>query len=286
MNRYDCAIIGSGPAALSSAINLKIRNKNIIIFGDKELSVKINKADTINNYLGISEISGENLNKLFFEHIEKMGIEINQDRVVGIYNMGNYFDIVTRNNIEYESSTVIIATGIQYSKYYDGEEKFIGRGISYCSMCDGLLYKNKNVAIIGDFNNCKGDIEYLSSICANVYYITKKNVEFYVSENVKIINDKIKFIEGDVKVNKLVLENSTIKINGIFIIRDNVMIDQLIPGITTEKGRIIVDRNMHTNIKGCFAAGDVTGKPYQIIKSAGEGNIASFSVLEYLDNIK
>lgn len=285
MVRYDCAIIGSGPAGLSAALNLKIRDKAILVLGTKGLSDKINKAKEINNYLGVSNVSGQKLNDMFMSQIDNLGIDIIDDKAINIYDMGKYFDIVTRNNMEYEASTIIIATGIQYGKYYKGEKDYIGRGVSYCTICDGMLYKNKTVAIVGDIKDCKGDIEFLSSICERVYYITRNTCDiFQNNKKIVVIEDELLEIKGENTVTQIITTNNIIDLDCIFIVRQNIMIEQLIPGIKIDKGHIIVDRYMKTNILRCFAAGDVTGRPYQIIKAAGEGNVASFSVLSYLDD--
>ena len=120
--RYDIAIVGSGPAGLSAAINGKIRNKNIIVFGTKELSGKVNKAPKINNYLGLPGLDGKALKEHFTEHIEKMGITITEERINNIYAMGDYFALMVNEKM-YEASTVILATGVEFTRPIKGEEQ-------------------------------------------------------------------------------------------------------------------------------------------------------------------
>ena len=121
-NRYDVAIIGTGPAGLSAAITLKIRNKNIILFGSKDLSSKVAKAHEIQNYLGLPAISGEALAKKFASHIESMGIEITQEQITTVYSMGDYYSLLSKNNQMYDVSAVILATGVNFGKPYPGEK--------------------------------------------------------------------------------------------------------------------------------------------------------------------
>ena len=139
MERYDIAIIGTGPAGLEAAVTAKIRNKNILLFGNKSLSNKIEKAHTIKNYLGLPEISGEDLQNSFKKHLEQMEIEITEDKVNAVYSMGNYFAIQGHGGI-YEATAVILACGLSTVKEFSGELENLGRGVSYCATCDGMLY--------------------------------------------------------------------------------------------------------------------------------------------------
>ena len=144
--RYDIAIIGSGPAGLSAAINAKIRNKTIIMFGNDNLSNKLVKAPSIDNYLGFYDISGDELKDKFKSHIDSMDISIENKRINNIYAMGEYFTIMSGNDM-YEATTVILATGVEYTRPIKGEEEFLGRGVGYCATCDAPLYRNKKVAV-------------------------------------------------------------------------------------------------------------------------------------------
>ena len=141
MERYDIAIVGSGPAGLSAALNAKIRNKKFIIFGNKELSHKLSKAPKINIYLGFYGVNGADVK-------DKLGIEITEERVNNIYAMGDYFALMVNEKM-YEATTVILATGMEYTKPIKGEEELIGKGVGYCATCDAPLYKGKTVTIIG-----------------------------------------------------------------------------------------------------------------------------------------
>ena len=127
--RYDIAIIGSGPAGLSAAVNAKIRNKSFIIFGNKTLSNKIEKAPSIDNYLGLYNISGGELKERFENHINAMDIEIDEHKITNVYAMGDYFALTSGSEM-FEATTVIIAIGTDSAKSIEGEDTFLGRGVS------------------------------------------------------------------------------------------------------------------------------------------------------------
>ncbi|MGX9755413.1 NAD(P)/FAD-dependent oxidoreductase [Clostridioides difficile] len=283
--RYDIAIIGSGPAGLAAAVNAKIRNKNIILFGSEDISQKLIKAPSIDNYLGISNISGLDLKNKFKNHIEDMGIKITQKRINNVYSMGEYFTLVSGNDT-YESTTVILATGIEYGKMLKGEEDFLGKGVGYCATCDAMLYRNKKVAIIGYNNEAEEEANFLSEIASNVYYIPMYKLENKLNNNINIIDDRPVEIKGEKLVNKLVLKNSELDIEGIFIIKDSVSPKYMVPGLEVEGSHIKSDKNMNTNIEGLYVAGDCAGKPYQYLKSAGQGQTAVSSAISHLDKQK
>ena len=123
MERYDIAIIGTGPAGLEAAITARIRNKKIILFGNKNLSLKVEKAHTIQNYLGLPDIGGEELKAAYEAHLKAMEIEITEDRINAVYAMGEYFGL-QGNGTNYEAQAVILATGVSTAKAYPGEEQF------------------------------------------------------------------------------------------------------------------------------------------------------------------
>ncbi|WP_297439317.1 NAD(P)/FAD-dependent oxidoreductase [uncultured Clostridium sp.] len=282
--RFDIAIIGSGPAGLSAALNAKIRNKSFILFGNKNLSAKITKAPKINNYLGFYGMTGQEIGEQFKEHIKSMDIEITEKRIDSIYSMGEYFALMS-NNETIEATSIILATGVEYSKPFKGEEEFLGRGVGYCATCDAPLYKEKIVTIIGYNKEAEEETDFVSELASKVYYIPMYKTDYVGNENVEIVNDKPVEIQGAFKANKLILKNREIETDGIFLLKDSISPGQLVPGLKVENGHIEVDRTMKTNLPGCFAAGDCVGKPYQYIKAAGEGNIASLSAASYLANL-
>ena len=283
--RYDLAIIGSGPAGLSAALNARIRKKGFIIFGTKELSGKLTKAEKINNYLGFYGKGGKEIRDEFMNHLESMDIKITEEKINNIYAMGDYYSLMSNDKI-YEASAVILATGIQYGKPIKGEEEYLGRGVGYCATCDAPLYKDKIVTIIAYNKHEESEANFLAQVASKVYYIPMYKEDVEVDDAIEIINDIPLEIQGSIKAEKLVLKNSEIDTDGIFILRDSISPGQLVPGLEMDGNHVKVDRKMQTNLKGCFAAGDIVGTPYQYIKSAGEGNIAALSAVSYIDELK
>lgn len=284
MERYDIAIIGTGPAGLEAAITAKIRNKSILLFGNKSLSNKIEKAHTIKNYLGLPEISGEDLQNAFKKHLEQMEIEITEDKVNAVYSMGDYFAIQGHGGI-YEAATVILACGLSTVKEFSGELENLGRGVSYCATCDGMLYKEKNVVVIGYTKEDEKEADYLAEIVNKVIYIPMYQGETDLDARIEVVRDQNPTgIEK--QENRCILQTDSGKIeaDGIFILRESVAPSQLVPGLALEKNHVIVDREQRTNIAGLFACGDITGAPYQYIKAAGEGNVAALSAVNYLSD--
>lgn len=282
--RYDIAIIGSGPAGISAALNAKIRKKKFIIFGNKELTPKLAKAHEINNYLGFYRKSGKEIQEEFLNHLKEMDINITEEKINNVYAMGDYFALMVNEKM-YEATTVILATGVQYGKLFTGEERLLGKGVGYCATCDAPLYKGKVVTIISYNKHEEAEANFIGTIASKVYYIPMYEEEAEVDSSIEIIKDTPIEIIGEDKVSKLKLRNLEIYTDGIFILRDSISPGQLVPGLNIVDNHIEVDRLMKTNINGCFAAGDVVGKPYQYIKAAGEGNIAALSAVSYIDSI-
>ena len=281
--KFDVAVIGTGPAGLSAAVTLKIRNKNIILFGSRELSSKLEKAHEIQNYLGFPAVKGGELAENFRTHIENLGIEITEDQITACYSMGEYFSLTSKANKTYSAKAVILATGVNFGKPYEGEEKFLGRGVSYCATCDAPLYKGKKAAVIAQSEKEEGEAEFLAEVCEKVFYVPLYKMEKgFSAGNIQIVNDEVVSIEGAMKANKLVLKNGEIETDCVFILRDSVSPKQLVPGLELDQNHVKVNRQMETNLKGLFACGDITGLPYQYIKSAGEGNVAALSAVKYL----
>lgn len=282
--RYDLAIVGSGPAGITAAINAKIRNKNVIIFGNENLSNKLYLAPRINNYVGFHGISGRDLVEKFKEHLKEMDIQITYERVNNIYAMGDYYALMV-NDKTYEATALILATGVSFGKPFKGENEFLGRGVGYCATCDAPLYKNRVVTIIGYNKESVEEANYVSELASKVYFIPMFKDKYDLYTNIEIVNDKPVEIIGDTHINKLILKNTELKTDAVFILRDNIAPDQLVPGLLAEDGHIKVNKDMETNLEGCYAAGDAVGKPYQYLKSMGEGQVAALNAVSYLDKL-
>ena len=284
-HRYDIAIIGSGPAGLSAAINAKIRNKDIIIFGNKDLSNKVLKAPKVSNYLGLQSVTGEQLKERFTTHIEEMNIEITVDRINSVYAMGEYFTLMA-NDKTYEATSVILATGIEFSKPLPGEVEFLGRGVGYCATCDAPLYRGKDVTVIGYNEESVEEANFISEIVGKLNFVPRFNGQYKLNDNIEVVKGIPLEVQGSDKVNKLVLKDKEIQTDAVFILKDSVRPEQLVPGLEMEEMHIKVNRKMETNLAGLYAAGDIIGKPYQYIKSAGEGQVAALNAVSFIDSKK
>lgn len=282
MKRYDIAIIGTGPAGLEAAITAKVRNKNILLLGSKNLSIKIESAHTISNYLGMSNISGVEMQSVFRSHVESMGIEITEDKANMVYSMGDYFAIQGQGTM-YEASTVILACGMSVVKPIIGEMEYLGNGVSYCVTCDAALYRGKKAVVVAYSRKDEEEAEFLSEIAEKVYYMPMYATELTSTDKLEVVNaSKINEIRKSESEMTLILDHGEISADGIFILRNHVAPAQLVPGLLLENNQVVVDRSMSTNINGLFACGDITGAPYQYIKAAGEGNVAALSAVNYL----
>lgn len=278
---YDCAIIGTGAAGVSAALTLKALNKNIVFFGSKQLSGKIRSAEKIKNYPGMPSVSGGDMAAAFLAQVESAGIEITPKTVTGVYDTDGQFSILCNQDV-YEARTVILATGVEAVKPVKGELELLGRGVSYCATCDGFLYKDKTIAVLCTSKELEHEAEFLCSVAAKVYLFAAYKGCGISAENAEILNGVPKEIKGVGKVERVVYGGGEIAVDGVFMLKAAVTPSVLVAGLKTENGHVVVGRNMQTNLKGCFAAGDCTGRPYQYAKAVGEGNVAAHSVIEFL----
>ena len=278
---FDVAIIGTGPAGLSAALTLTLHNKDIIWFGSNELSDKVGKSEKIANYPGVPMVGGADLNKKFREQAAELGLEPVDKRVTNIADMGGTYMILADNEM-FEARTVLLSTGIAAAKGMENEARLLGAGVSYCATCDGFLYKGKTAAVYCTDERMEHDIKYLEEICGKVYIYTNFGYE-PSSETSEVLASPLKKLSGGLKCDSAELFDGTkLDVDGIFILRPAIAPSTLFPGLETDGAHIKVSRNQETNYKGCFAAGDCTGRPYQIAKAVGEGNVAAHAILEYL----
>ncbi len=280
--RYDIAIIGTGPAGLEAAITAKIRNKSVLLLGSKDLSTKMTSAHAIENYLGLPHVSGEAMKEAFLSHLANLEIEITEKKVTNVYSMGGWFMLQLDDNSAEEASSVILATGVAPGKPYPGEEKFLGRGVSYCATCDAPLYRNKTVAVIGGSPREEAEADFLGEICAKVLYFPLYKDEPHFNTAVEVIRERPTEILGEKKAAALKTPQNEYSVDCVFILRESQFPAQLVPGLETEGTAVKADMQMKTNIEGLFVAGDIAGQPYQYIKAAGQGNVAALSAVSYL----
>ena len=190
------------------------------------------------------------------------------------------------DNEMYQAKTLILTTGVVAAKGFEGEEEMLGRGVSYCATCDGFLYKGKTIAVFCGSKRYEGEVEYLAKIAEKVYVSAPYKDYGVEAENVEKVGP-IKRVFGEMRVTGIELaDGSTVDVDGLFCLRNAVSPSTLLKGLELDGPHIVTDKKQATNIDGCFAAGDCTGRPYQLTKAMGEGNVAAHSVLDYLNENK
>lgn len=284
--RYDLAIIGAGPAGLSAALNAKIRNKSVIIFGKD--SPKLTKTESIKNYLGFRDIRGSELNKRFKDSLKDYEISFSNERVQTVYAMGDYHALMLKSGEMVESTAVIVATGMDQTKDLAGEEEFFAKGVSYCATCDASLYKGKEVVLIGYNEESVEEANFTAEIVDKLSFVNMYKDDIALDPSINLIEGEVPLgFTGDDRAKVLEFRSGKkIEADGFFIIKDSSKAQRLVPSLKMKDNHIDVDSNMVTNIAGLFAAGDVTGSPYQIMKAVGQGQIASLEAVRYITKIK
>jgi thioredoxin reductase (NADPH) len=286
---YDIVIVGAGPAGLSAAITARARGKQVLVISNKPEESPLAKSTLVDNYPGVAAISGAQLLLQMLDHALAVGVEFDFTRVITILPMGAHFSITTSSDFV-ESQAVILTPGAATGgKSYEGEADYLGRGVSYCATCDGMLYRNASVSIVGLTPDAVEEANFMVSIGATVHYVSREIPEG-LAEGIIVHAGKVAAIEGDaLGVTALVIKAANaekterIECSGVFILRPSIAPDALIGGLELRDGYIAVDNGMRTNIPGVFAAGDCTGKPLQIAKATGDGQVACLSAVEYLD---
>lgn len=281
---YDVAIVGGGPSGIAAALNVRLRGLNMIMFSAQEGSRKLKSAQEIPNYPGFPNVSGEKLAGAYEEHMRSAGILPFIKTIDHIYAMGDYYALTCGDEM-WEAKSVILATGVSAQKPLKGEEELIGRGVSYCATCDGMLYKGGHVIVIGYDESAREEAEYLSTLASVTYFPVTKDAKD--AENTQIIRGAKPFaIEKAERKVRLITDTGEYTGDCIFIFRSSVAPGTLLMGLETENGHAKVSRDLSTNLPGVFAAGDVTGLPYQIAKAVGEGATAGLSAVKYINSLK
>lgn len=296
---FDCIIIGAGVAGTTSSIYLKRWNFNILLLEKNMPGGIISNTSIIENYPGIKKIDGSTFAMNLYEQIKELDIN---------YKYGNASEITQKNNLfivntdleNYQTKSIIIATGRTPRKLnLENEDKLIGNGISYCATCDGLLYKDKEVCVVGGGNSALEESLYLSKICKKVTIINRSsklradeiliekvkntaNIEVMYNSNI------IKLKEKQNKLTNIIIkkENETKEIlcHGLFIYIGFEPIIPNVPNLKLNDNYIVVDEKMQTNIDNICACGDIIKKDlYQIITAAGEGATAANTIKNNLD---
>ena len=306
---YDLIIVGSGPAGLSAAVYAKRAGLKMIIIEKNPVSGgQIIDTYEVDNYLGIPGVNGFDLGMKFREHADKLGAEFVDATVsaIEVVEAGSdtkapVYKVVTDNG-EFESNTVILATGAHHSKLeISGEEEFIGKGVSYCATCDGAFYRGKVTAVNGGGDVAVEDAIFLSRFCSKVYLIHRRDElratkilqeELFGLENVEVIWDSVvKEIKGEEKVNQLVIENvktkevSNVDVDGIFVAIGIRPSTDLVDGFVELDGQgyVVAGEDGATSVPGIFVAGDSRKKRLrQIVTAVADGANAVTAVQDFL----
>ncbi len=298
---YDLAIIGGGPAGLSAAMYAgRLKLKTLVL--TKERGGTITTASEVMNWPGIKKIQGMELGKQLEEHaLDYPDVEIKDAMVAGIKNKNGGFTITTQGG-EYEAKAVILAAGTEVRKLgIPGEEKFAGKGVHYCALCDGFFYKDKTLAVIGGSDSAAKEALVLTQWAKKVYIIYRKEKiraepvildRVEKSEEIEIINNtNVTEIKGKEMVEYLVLDKphkgkNELKLDGVFVEIGRVPGTVLVKDVgvkLNEQGEVITNKKAETNVPGFFAAGDITDSTFkQAITASAEGVAAAFSAYAYL----
>ena len=304
---YDLIIIGAGPAGVSAAIYAARQKTNLLVIS-KEMGGQIaKKAVDIENYPGFDKISGPDLIKTFEKQLEVNGVEVVADEVIKIEKNGDKFEISTEMGEKYESITVIVATGADPRPLEaEGEKEFIGKGVSYCSLCDGPIFRNKTVVVVGGGNSGFETALFLSNYVSKIYVLEFGKVLKADPENQELLaktgkaeiitGAKVLKIEGDKFVKSITYQDlatitdKKLDVDGVFIEIGNLPATAFVKDLVdfSERDEIVTDLESYaTRTPGLFAAGDCNkGRYKQIVTAAGEGAKAMLAVYEYLLKIK
>lgn len=302
---FDVIVVGAGPAGLTAALYCVRSGLSVQVIG-KVIGGQAAEASLIENYPGFKAIPGIELMNKFAEHVESLGVKVLGDEVVGVEQSGDQFVVKTAYSGDFKCRALILAIGAEPRKLgIKGEDEFRGRGVSYCAVCDGPLFRGRDVAVIGGGNSALDSALYLSNIAKTVYLIHRRS-EFKAA---KALIDKVNERSNIVKLMKKVpIEigggrlvewikirdvdtgvEEELRVNGVFIEVGRRVNSEFLKGFIEldDEGQIIIDPLCRTSRRGVFAAGDATNIPYkQVVIAAGEGAKAALSAYEYLRSLK
>lgn len=276
---FDSIIIGAGPAGLSAAINFAQRGKACVVLSSGESLLR--RGEQIDNYLGMPAMSGAEMMDKFTAHAVSLGCDIRKGIVSNIYPTGGSFMVNFGGDI-LTAKTILIACGIAKAKTVEGEENLLGKGVSYCATCDGMLYRNKNVVVWGLSKEASHEANFLAGIGCKVTFISA-NMPEDLANGIEYIKGKISKILGDEQVKSVIVGDTELEAQGVFVLRAAIAPATLLAGLDILDGYVKINSKCETNIKGVYAAGDVTGKPLQVSNAVGDGLIAAQNAVELLD---
>ena len=264
--KYDLLVVGGGPAGLTAAIHARARNKSVLVVSNEPTASPLCKAPEMDNYPGLPHVSGLELVERLVAQATELGAELRRGRVLNLMPMGDTVMASVGSEVV-EASAAVLAVGVVRTVPLKGEERLLGRGVSYCATCDGMFYRNRPIVVAGNAPDLEEETEYLRSIGCQVTEVKLPGLE----------------ILGEDKVSAVRLTDGTeIPCDGVFLLRSAIAPTQMAPGLELEDGYIKVDSRMATNLPGVFAAGDCTGQPLQLAKAVGQGQLAAHWALSGL----
>lgn len=297
----DVIVIGGGPAGMSVALNLLRAGRSVLILEKENFGGQIANSPRVENIPGTKEISGLDFAGNLFEQILDLGAKFELEEVTRVLKLDNYFEVTTNYNT-YEARAVVLANGVKHRKMnLPNEEEFIGKGISFCAVCDGAFYKDKDVYLIGDANTALQYALMLSSICSNVYLFTLfdrffadqilidrlvQQANIHITHNMNLIaylgQNELAGLRFENTIDRTIHEYPT---NNVFVAIGQVSQNDLFKSLvqTDEHGFIITNEKMETSMPGIFAIGDTRKKDVRQVASAiGDASVASVFVDKYL----
>ena len=279
---YDIIVLGSGPAGLAAAVAARGRGKSVLVIGTRWQDSPLAKAERVDNYLGLPGRTGLELLEAFHRHAADLGAESIVGKVLSVMAWKG-FSLSVGSQI-FQGRALVLAPGVVRDVKYPGEAGYLGRGVSYCTTCDGMLYRNKPVTVVGLSPDAPQEAGHLKDLGCQVVYVSPHQRPADLAEDIPYVQAGRLAVKGEQTVTGLEADGALLPCDGIFILRRAVAPADLLPGLELEEGSIKVDRQMATNLPGVFAAGDCTGAPLQAAKAVGEGHVAGLSACGYLDS--
>ncbi|MDR1193659.1 MAG: NAD(P)/FAD-dependent oxidoreductase [Peptococcaceae bacterium] len=311
----DIAIVGGGPAGLSAAVNAAARGKRALVFsaGPSPLA----KAERVNNYLGEPGLSGQAMMERFIAHALQMGVVIAKGRITGILPMGKQYLLSCGSRVV-TAGAVILATGVVRAGGVSGEADFLGKGVSYCATCDGMLYRGKRALVYGLASDAAAEANYLAALGVDVTFLRPGNRPAELSSDIPFYAGTLRAVKGGRTVKSAAIQlipapqspfepsagaappasvsppaepppkaegDWEITVEGIFLLREALAPQVLISGVALKDGHIAGDSRMNAGLPGLFACGDCLGGALQVAKAVGEGLAAGQEAAKYLDSL-
>ena len=256
--RYDIVILGSGPAGLSAAVAARGRNKSVLVVGNRWQDSPLARTECVDNYLGLPSMTGAELMERFTRHAEESGASLVTGKVISLMAWEGFH--LTVGSEIYEGGALILAPGVVRQAKYPGEMEYLGRGVSYCATCDGMLYRGRPVVVVGRSKEAPREAAYLKELGCQVVYVAPRRPE-QMDPAIPFVQANRLEIEGEHTVTGLRADGAFLPCSGIFILREAVAPTDLLPGLETENGAIRVDRRMATSIPGCLPPGTAPESP-------------------------